>query len=211
MPSETELTYLPSGFRYLAHQLVRKSNAWIQTIQSSNSHKSRLILGTKWAYYFLFLLLLPFHYSSSCDCCKLICNDFLLDTDIPQAYAPWSSRSCLKTSPIFSKFKVHCCKYFLPDICNIVMNSLSCMFCSSPFAIMILPKSFYAVCLSCVYLTRAVLILFLVSLKYWNPSFFPMVIEGQRIIISWTTMKNRVNWLQNHFKRLKFDLCEHHL
>lgn len=109
---------------------------------------------------------------------------------------------------------MHCCKYFLPDICNVVMNSLSCMFYSLTFAIIILPKSFYAVCLSCVYLTRIVLHLFLVSFKYWNPSFsivFPYGhwrLENHCIL---SHHENMVKWLQNHLKILKFDLCEHHL
>lgn len=109
---------------------------------------------------------------------------------------------------------MHCCKYFLPDIINVVMNSLSCMFYLLTFAIIILPKSFYAVCLSCVYLTRIVLHLFLVSFKYWNPSFSIVFPYGHWRLENHCILRhheNTVKWLQNHLKILKFDLCEHHL
>lgn len=42
-----------SVYRYLAPQLAKKSNAWTRIIQNSNSHKSRLTLGTKWVSRFL--------------------------------------------------------------------------------------------------------------------------------------------------------------
>lgn len=46
------------------------------------------------------------------DTFRFIWHILLLHTDISQAHAPRSSRSCLKTSSVLSKSEVHCCKYF---------------------------------------------------------------------------------------------------